>query len=135
MDGIDYSPLQKAIASLGRAIDRSVPAPQDEELRDAVIQRFEYTFELCWKMLKRRLEQDMPTPSEVDLLSFRELIREGAERGLVGEVERWMFYRDQRNITAHTYDQGKAAQVHAAALRFIEDARRLLGRLTGGRSC
>lgn len=43
---LDFSPLQKAINSLERAIVRTKANPSDEELRDAVIQRFEYTYEL-----------------------------------------------------------------------------------------
>ncbi len=38
------SSLEKTIQSFEKAIARSTAAPQDEELRDAVIQRFEYTY-------------------------------------------------------------------------------------------
>lgn len=83
---LDLSSLERAAASLGRALARASNAPGDEDLRDACIQRFEYTFELCWKMLKRCLELDLPTPSEVDAYSFRQLLRVGGERGLVADV-------------------------------------------------
>lgn len=126
---LDLSSLRLALASLDRAIARSRQAPEDEELRDAVIQRFEYSYELCWRMLKRRLELDLPTPAEADRLSFPELIREAAERGLVEAPERWFEYRRQRNVTAHTYDRSKAESVHATALLFAIDARMLLGLL------
>lgn len=119
---LDLTPLQSALASLRRAYARSEDAPDDEELRDAVIQRFEYTYELCWKMLRRRLEMDAASPDEWDRLSFRELIRAGAERGFLGSVEPWMQYRELRNLTAHTYDAAKAALVRSAAGAFITDA-------------
>lgn len=122
---LDLSSFQKALASLGRAIARSEQAPADEELRDAVIQRFEFTFELAWKTLKRQLEQEVAEPASVDRLSFHDLLREAAERGLVGDVEAWMEYRRQRNITAHTYDGDKARSVHRTALQFFPDARAL----------
>ncbi len=123
---LDVTSLTKAIDSLQRAIDRTLSARDDEELRDAVIQRFEYTYELCWRMLKRRLEMDHPNPAEVDQLSFQGLMREGGERGLIEDVERWMVYRENRNITAHTYDQKKAEDVYKSAIEFIIDARKLL---------
>lgn len=122
---IDYSSLNLAITSLEKAINRSQGAKDDEELRDAVIQRFEYTYELCWKMLKRRLESDHPNPAEIDGMSFPVLMREGAQRGLIDNVESWMEYREQRNITAHTYDKKKAQSVYQSALMFIDDARQL----------
>ncbi len=123
---IDLSPFRKALASLDRAIERSKADLGDEELRDAVIQRFEYTYELAWKMLKRCVKQESPHPGGIDALSFRDLLREAAHLGILDEVERWMDYREMRNITAHTYDDSKARQVHAAALDFAEDARALL---------
>ena len=63
---LDFSALKKAVATLERGIERSISAPADEELRDAVIQRFEYTYELCWKMLKRQVEAEAATPSAID---------------------------------------------------------------------
>ncbi len=44
---LDLSALEKALASLARALLRSHGVPADEELRDACIQRFEYSFELA----------------------------------------------------------------------------------------
>src|SRR3989304_3835970 len=126
---LDFSPLQKALNSLNRAIVRSQKAPDDEELRNAVIQRFEYTYELSWKMLKRQIEQEFPTPSDVDRLSFRDLLREGAERGMIADVEKWMDYREQRNITSHTYDEDKAKSVYESALSFYDDAKAVLDEL------
>lgn len=120
---LDLSSLAQAVSSLARAVKRSQGAPDDTELRDSVIQRFEYTYELCWKMLKRRIELDAPTPSAIDALGYKDLIREGATRGLIANPEAWFEYRVQRNITAHTYDESKASQVYRTACRFLEDAR------------
>jgi len=122
---LDLTSFTKALETLERAIRRSKAEPADEEVRDSVIQRFEYTYELAWKMLKRRLEMDSPSPQTVDALSFRELIREGAERGLVEKPIAWFGYREIRNITSHTYNEEKARQVYQAAIQFFDDARRL----------
>lgn len=114
------------MSSLERAITRANAAPHDEELRDAVIQRFGYSYELSWKMLKRHLEQVVPDPGSVDQWSFQQLTREAAERGLIATVEPWIEFRHQRNLTAHTYDEGKARQVYETALTFLTDAQGLL---------
>lgn len=125
----DLSSLERAVASLARALDRSRDAPADEELRDAVIQRFEYTYELCWKMLKRRVEHDHPSPEVVDRMSFRDLLREARERGLIENVEPWLTYREMRNVTSHTYDPVAASEVHSAASPFLASAQALLATL------
>ena len=101
---LDFSSYEKALTSLQKVLDRSRAVPGDEDIRDACIQRFEYTYELAFKMLKRQLEQELPTREEVDHLPFKEVIRVGAERGLIAAPERWFDYRDKRNITSHTYD-------------------------------
>ena len=127
---LDLSSLRDALASLHRALDRWKAANfQDEELRDACIQRFEYTFELCWKMLKRRLELDLADARSVDGMSFRDLMRSGGEYGLVRDVDAWMVFRDKRNITAHTYNAAKAADVAAVIPGFSQHAQELLARL------
>jgi len=64
-------------------------------------------------MLKRRLELDLPDGQAVDAMSFRELMRSGGERGLLADVDAWMVFRDKRNITSHTYNAVKAADVAA----------------------
>lgn len=102
---------------------------QDEELRDACIQRFEYTFELSWKMLQRRLERDLPDAHGVDAMSFRELMRSGGERGLVQDVNAWMEFRDKRNTTSHTYNAAKASEGASVIPRFADHAQALLAQL------
>jgi nucleotidyltransferase substrate binding protein (TIGR01987 family) len=126
---LDLSSFGKALASLDRAAVRAQAAPEDEELRDAVIQRFEYSYELAWKMLKRHLEQVVPDPARIDGLSFRELIREGAERGIIAEPEPWFEYRHQRNLTSHAYNAAAAQLVFQTALGFRAAAHALLAEL------
>ncbi len=127
---VDLSSLRLALTSLQRALLRWHASQMfDEELRDACIQRFEYTFELSWKMLKRRLEVDLPDRSSVDAMSFRDLVRIGAERSLLADADAWMVFRDKRNITSHTYNAAKAAEVAAIIPSFADHASRLLARL------
>jgi len=126
---LDLTSLEKALKSLERGIERSQETPDDDELRDSVIQRFEYTYELSWKMLKRQLEIDSQTPVSIDAMGFKEMIREAAERSLINKPQAWFEYRRQRNITSHAYDENKAVKVYETALIFIEDAKALLHNL------
>jgi nucleotidyltransferase substrate binding protein (TIGR01987 family) len=126
---LDLTPLQKAMDSLASAIERTEREQPDDMLRDSVIQRFEYTYELCWKMLKRRLKLDVPSPEAIDEMSFREMIREGAERGLIDDPLAWFNYREKRNLTSHIYDEEIAQDVYQSALAFLTDAKNLLAAL------
>jgi len=47
--------FEKALLSLEKALEQ----PKNEFIRDSVIQRFEYTYELAWKMLRRFLVADV----------------------------------------------------------------------------
>ncbi|MCL5261465.1 MAG: nucleotidyltransferase substrate binding protein [Gammaproteobacteria bacterium] len=127
---LDLSSFEKAITSLEVAIHRAKKTPQDAELRDAVIQRFEYTYELAWKMLKRQLELEAPTPETIDTLSFRDLLREAAEKGIIDNIEHWFIYREQRNITSLSYDEKIAEQIRQTTYNFLPIAKSLLIILT-----
>ena len=70
------SARRPTLASLERAATRATGARHDEELRDAVIQRFEYSYELSWKMMRRVLAAEAASPSAIASWSFRDLFRE-----------------------------------------------------------
>ena len=131
---LDLSALREAVASLTDGLD-VVSDPvwfnaQSEKVRNTlmagVIKNFEFVYEISVKMLKRQIELESASPTEVDESSFREVLRAAGEKGLIADVEAWFKYRTMRNITAHTYDHDKARQVYADTLTFIPDARALL---------
>lgn len=130
---LDLGSLRAVLHALADAID-VVSSPEfaaaDPRWRATlvagVVQHFEFTFELCWKMLKRQLEREVPSPSELDGASYRELFRLGHERGLVSAVEPWFEFRELRNITAHTYSREKADKVAAGAPALLAAAKALL---------
>lgn len=130
---LDLTSFEKALASLKTAIEAysRMSAPdgsvEKETMRDGVIQRFEYTFELSWKMIKRYLE--MYSLEKPDGFTNKELFRMGFEQGLIRDAEDWLEYMRNRNLTSHTYDEATAEEVHKAAVKFYDDAAYLLKRL------
>ena len=94
-----------------------------------VIQNFEFVYELGFKMIKRQLEAEAASPTEVDESNFRDVLRMAGEKGLIADVEAWFDYRRMRGITSHTYNKEKARQVYQGTLKFIDDARALLAKL------
>lgn len=137
---IDFSSLASAIGQLEKSIvyARSDMAQQDDELfeqlRNSVIQCFEFTYELSWKMLKRYLEETAATPEEIDTGTFQNLIRRGNEKGLLrSDWLRWKTYRQARTDSSHTYDSDKAEAVYAIAPDFLDEARYLYQQLMSRR--
>lgn len=131
--GLDLSSLEKAVHSLDRALtiaseSGAVSADHAEVLRAGVIQNFEFTYELCWKFMKRWLEHN-GEGAQIDGATRKELFRIAAERRLIAAVESWFRYTHARNETAHTYDPATAAIVYEAARDFLKDAQYLLARL------
>ena len=134
---LDFSPLENAISQLARSLAyanselaRSDPGLR-EQLRNSVIQCFEFTYELSHKMLRRYLESTAASPEEVDFSSFQNLIRIGNEKGLLrSDWTLWRAYRQARTDSSHTYDACKAETVFAIAPDFLEEARHLLVELT-----
>jgi nucleotidyltransferase substrate binding protein (TIGR01987 family) len=126
---LDFSSLKKACESLARAYQRSLTMPLDEELRDACIQRFEFSFELAWKMIKRRLERDLASPTQLDGMSFKEMMRIAFESGLIHAAPDWWLYREMRNLSSHTYDAQVAKQVYAVIEKFLPQCEFLIAQL------
>ncbi len=121
------SPLVNAINRLSEGLVRFEQDVTDSQIRDGLIQRFEFTYDLAHKLLRRVMEEAAANPEEVDRMSFPTLIRTAAEQGLVaGGWPVWRAYREMRNITSHTYDEGKAIQVVNMIPAFLKDARDLL---------
>ena len=100
----------------------------EEVIRAGVIQNFEFTYELCWKFMKRWLEINGEGPA-VDGATRKELFRLAAEHRLIEEVDVWFRYAGARNETSHIYDNQTAAAVFELAKAFAIEARSLLQKL------
>lgn len=129
---LDLHSLQKALCSLQSALRVASSLRKDEldtdrahVIRAGVIQSFEFTYELCWKFIKRWLEMN-GVGAMVDGATRKELFRIAAEHHLIDNVEQWFLYTSSRNETAYTYDQKTADTVYETAVRFVADAEALL---------
>lgn len=129
MSTLDLTSLEKALSSLGRGLHRAQAAPDDEELRDAVIQRFEFTMDLCWKMIQRWLK--LAGTDEQRFRTKRNLFREAARMGLIDDPVAWFTFHEARNETSHSYDPDVARRVFSQVPPFETAAIRLLERLRG----
>jgi len=136
---IDLSSLVKALAQLQEALrfwhDQPQASALKPHLRSAVIQSFEFTYELSVRMLRRVLIERSEAADLVVDLSFNDLLRKAADAGLVAAPDMWRQWREMRNSTSHTYDETKAAEVAAGVDRFASSAAELLAELEKSLGC
>ena len=109
--------LKKALKTLDDAIQQ----PQNEFLRDAVIQRFEYTIELAWRVAQKVMGSPSTAPKAI--------VREMASQGLITNPVKWIEYIDRRNETSHIYNQDVAKRVYDAAVAFAKDCHELIAKM------
>ena len=101
--------LEKAVETLVEAIS----LPENPINRDASIQRFEYTFELSWKLMQVVVNEQIP-----NTYGPKNVIRESARLGYIEDPEVWFEFLKKRNLAAHTYNEGLAKEVYSAAKDF-----------------
>ena len=127
---LDISSFIKAVSRLEEGLEQYSMNADNDIYRDALIQRFEFTYELSHKMLKRHLEMATASADLIDQMSFADLIRTGNEQGLLlHDWPQWRLYREKRNKTSHTYDEEMAKDVVSVIPDFLRDARFLRDKL------
>ena len=106
-----FSNYRKALAKLGKAVDIvSSQMKEDEDidelLEEGLIQRYEYTHELAWKVMKDYAEYQGIT----GLNGSRDAIRQTLQFGLIDD-KNWMRSISDRNLTSHQYDEDTAQAI------------------------
>jgi nucleotidyltransferase substrate binding protein (TIGR01987 family) len=135
---LDLTSLRRRIESLERAIyyansrmnDNELTSGENEMIRAAIAQNFEFTYELCWKFMKRWLENNL-TPGSMDGISRKELFRNAVEQKLIQDFSAWVVYHELRNTASHTYNPEVAEEIFEAATGFYADARAFLEVIEG----
>lgn len=129
-DMLNLTPLTNALKRLQEGWLRYQQDISDEQIRDGLIQRFEFTYEISHKTLKRYLEQTSANPAQFDQMTFQDLIRTANEQDLLlGNWTDWRQYRDMRSRTSHTYDEKTALVVVQGIEKFLAEAQFLANKL------
>jgi nucleotidyltransferase substrate binding protein (TIGR01987 family) len=139
-----FSNFKKALAKLDQAVkhiqslyyvegsfDESLLKEGDDLMKEGLIQRFEYTHELAWNVMKDFLNERGSTP----LYGSKDATREAFATGLIANGQIWMEMIGSRNKTSHTYNEETATEIflkildsyHLAFLTFqkmMEEKRR-----------
>ena len=130
MEIIDLTPFENAIKGLDDVINIYNSDKSNIYMRDSMIQRFEYTYSLSLKMIKRYFSQSAFEKENIDGMTFNEMIRTANRMDLLrSNLEMWDNYRQKRNLTSHTYDENLALDVAAIIPDFKDEAEFLLNKL------
>lgn len=97
--------LEKAIKKLHESLKRD--PKKDDIVIDATIQRFEFTYELSWKLMKAYLEYN----GNLEATSPRRAIQESFKEGILTNGQEWLKMLQDRNRTSHTYDEDTALEI------------------------
>ncbi len=108
-----YQDAAKAIETLKDILEE----PFSVIVRDATIQRFEYTFEAMWKFLKEYLKEKEGIVCNSPKSCFKEMFSLGllAEE----ETEACLEMTDKRNDTSHTYKEEVAQSIYTKTKEYI----------------
>ena len=100
------------------------------KLSDQCIQQFISTYELCMKVILQYLEESSGSPSEVQYLSFEQVIRKAYRISIIGEeLQIWKKFRDFRNKIIHSSLQMKTKENFELISHFLDEVRYLLTEL------
>lgn len=118
-----FSNYQKAFRKFVSAVDVvngniegdkvQVGESLQEILKEGLIQRFEYTHQLAWNVMKDYAEYQ----GNNDISGSRDATREAFKMGLIANAEGWMDMIKSRNETSHTYNEETA---NAIILKIIQ---------------
>jgi nucleotidyltransferase substrate binding protein (TIGR01987 family) len=107
---LNLTALGNAISTFKDALNEYHKDELNTYVRDSVIQRFEYCYDLSKKMLIRHLKT--MGESDLDTQSLADIIRLGAKKGvLLHSWDVWSTYKDNRNATSHGYNENVAINI------------------------
>lgn len=104
--GYRYEQYKKA---LGRLKEVAEEGNDDKNIvADATIQRFEFTLELAWKLLKAYLESQ----GSQSVYSPLDTVKEAFSLKVITDGDVWAEMLRKRNLTSHTYDAPVAEKIY-----------------------
>ena len=102
--------IEDKVSQFSAALNRFKEILNEEKtsfIVDGSIQRFEFNYELVWKLLKMHLEYQgilVDTP--------RDVLKQAYKLELIEENEQWLTIIEFRNLTTHTYNEKIANEIY-----------------------
>lgn len=102
-----FSNFEHALKYLTEAVQLSQQRELSSLEQQGMIQAFEFTHELAWKVLKDYLQYQ----GIMGIVGSRDAVREGYEKGLISDGTIWMEMIKSRNASSHTYNESTAEEI------------------------
>jgi len=96
-----FQNFENAYSAFVRMVDRHEKTPDDEAVQMALLQSFEFTFEMSWNVMKDYLENE----GYNEVGNSKQAVRVAFQAGLIVRAEEWMDAIRMRNLSSHTYNQ------------------------------
>lgn len=95
-----FANYETALQRLTEAIDENRHTDNDL-IKEGIIQRFEFTHELAWRVMKDFLEYE----GIQKMIGSRSAAKEAFNKGIIKDGKVWMDMIESRNRTVHTYQK------------------------------
>jgi nucleotidyltransferase substrate binding protein (TIGR01987 family) len=118
--------VEKALKSLEGIAFKEIL--EDRSTIDATIQRFEFTIELFWKLLKAILKE-----KGAESQYPKDVLKEAYLGHLIDHEDIWLSMLKDRNLTSHTYDEKLADEIYERIKKYIPIFRETLENLSKGK--
>ncbi len=96
--------FKNAIVRLSEVIEISRQRTLNSFEKDSLIKRFEFTYEMAWKLMMSYEKENGIT----ELLGSKDVVRKAFAMSLIDNGEAWLEMIDDRNKTSHLYDEDMA---------------------------
>lgn len=104
--------------------ERWVAEGNGDIVLDVAAKRFEFTYEMAWKALKRVLDY-----LGLDARAPRPVFKEAYAQGLLAEEQVWLDMIEMRNLSSHVYDEHEISRILEQLDRYLSAFEALLDRL------
>lgn len=104
----------------------AVELPETDVSRDAAIQRFEFCFELAWKVIQEKARAE-----GLDCRSPKGCLKHAFKAELIHDESGWLDMLEDRNRTTHTYDEALARDVFGRLPRYVALLEALVAEIAG----
>jgi nucleotidyltransferase substrate binding protein (TIGR01987 family) len=108
-----FENFENAYNTFNRMISRHDKTPDDEAVKMALVQTFEFTYELSWNTMKDYLENE----GFDNISNGKQAIRTAFKAELITNAEEWMAVVEKRNLASHSYNSA----ILEETIKFIID--------------
>lgn len=102
-----FNKYKRALDRLTEIVEESKKRTLNDFEKDSVVQRFEFTHELAWKLMKDYAEY----VSIKNIGGSRDAVRQAVTLELITNGDVWLDMDNSRNLTSHIYDEETAADI------------------------